>query len=660
MQCNAYDPCSKYPAIIWSAGFSVCLLPLVLFIRTLAPAEVGGDAGEFQVVPYVLGIAHYTGYPFYTLLGWLWSHLIPWSSPDVRLNLLSACFGALSDLVVFLCIREIGGSTPAALVGGLALATFPLEWRWSTIAGVRAAAGTFTALLFLVLFRWINAVIAKKNELHAKTHARWFILVFVFGLALAHHRSSMFFFASLAIVAMLLPRSWPAFRTILVSLALFILPLLLYLYLPLRSAAGAPYDQFHPTTWPRFVDLVFAPQLTRSLLSVPPTEWLGRALTLGTTLRNGLGLLWIIAAIGLAGLLLQRTREMLALSVFGALVSAQVINWNIGPQLNVVYLIPVYVICAILIGWGIETLMRAACKIHRAPLWPYSILSLTALALVALHGRETYIWQRTAAERTLDAYHQNLTAGWLGHRLFAAALPYLSPHTVFAGDWEQATIAWYEKLVSKRLPEMSIDFGNGSLSSLSYAKLRREFGSRPIVLGRAVSWAVGHHPSAVGPLISLSSRPRYQPPPGITPDILTFQGGFSLLGYQLFDERGNRVQQLPQDSPILPLMLIWRADEVQTHNLSVSLRLLNKHGNVVRSQDRSSPVYGLAPVTSWVKGEVVSDYYELPLRGLAPGMYTLALVLYYQPKPGQFVNLHLIIHGKEFADTTVPVLTVVH
>ncbi|MCL4540926.1 MAG: hypothetical protein M1396_01070 [Chloroflexi bacterium] len=351
---------------------------------------------------------------------------------------------------------------------------------------------------------------------------------------------------------------------------------------------------------------------------------------------------------------------MLALSVFGALVSAQVINWNIGPELNVVYLIPVYVICAILIGWGIETLMQVAQRVHLAPMWAFSIIAPAALILVALRGYETYRDQQSAAKRTLDAYHQDLTAGWLGHRLFTAALPYLPPAPVFAGDWEQATIAWYLKLVSKRLPEMSIDFGNGSLSSLSYVKLKQEFGNRPIILGRAVSWAAGHHPSAVGPLISLASEPRFQPPPGMTHEVLTFQGGFSLLGYQLFNERGDRVQQLPDGSPILPIMLVWRADQVQTHDLSVSLRLLNGHGSVVRSQDRSSPVYGLAPVTSWTKGEVVSDYYELSLNGLAPGMYTLALVLYYQPKPGQFVNLHLIVHGKEFADTTVPLLTVVH
>ena len=60
---------------------------------TLAPTVLAGDGGEFQFVPYLLGVAHPTGYPLYTLLGWLWSHLLPVGDVAYRMNLFSALLG---------------------------------------------------------------------------------------------------------------------------------------------------------------------------------------------------------------------------------------------------------------------------------------------------------------------------------------------------------------------------------------------------------------------------------------------------------------------------------------------------------------------------------------------------------------------------------------
>ncbi|MCL4508863.1 MAG: DUF2723 domain-containing protein [Chloroflexi bacterium] len=643
-----------------AAAACVALFALTIYLRTLAPGEVGGDAGEFQVVPYVLGIPHYTGYPLYTLLGWLWSHVIVVGTPAIRLNSLSAVFGAMTGALVFAVVRVMGGTVAASVIAGLTVAVIPLDWRWSTIAGVRAAAGTFTALLFLVMFRWGQAVRSGGSSSQTLARRWWLLLCLTFGLALAHHRSSMFFAGSLAVYAPFLPRSRPSIYTALKSVVLFVAPLLLYLYLPIRSALGAPYDQFHPTTWNRFVDLVFAPQLTRSLLSVPPSEWWGRALLLGETLRVSLGWLWPLGAIGLIGGALRRRPETLSLALFGALISAQVVNWNIGNELNVVYLIPVYVISAVFVGWGIESCVTVLAWVGMPRIVATSLVFAAGLVLSAQLARTAYTSQVASAHATLNAYHQHITAGWRGHRLITAALPYFPRDAVVAADWEQATIAWYAKLVSRTLPHIHIDFGNGSLSSLSYSELRKRYGDLPIVLGRSVPWAAGHHPSAVGPLIGLASKPRFQLPSPLVVHPVRFTGGFSLVGYQLFDERGATVSTLPRSSPILPVLLVWRADRTQTHNLSVSLRLLSNEGKVVRTKDRSSPVYGLAPTSTWAEGEVVADYYELSLEGLPHGRYTLDVLLYYQPKPGQFINLRPQVTGQPPSSDLAQILVITH
>jgi hypothetical protein len=46
------------------------------------------------------------------------------------------------------------------------------------------------------------------------------------------------------------------------------------------------------------------------------------------------------------------------------------------------------------------------------------------------------------------------------------------------------------------------------------------------------------------------------------------------------------------------------------------------------------------PTTRWAAGEAVQDYYELEVpRGLAPGRYVWAVVVYYQASDGAFVQL---------------------
>ena len=72
-----------------------------LYTATLAPTVLAGDGGEFQFVLYLLGVAHPTGYPLYTLLGWAWSHLLPVGDVAYRMNLLSAAGAALAVALLF-------------------------------------------------------------------------------------------------------------------------------------------------------------------------------------------------------------------------------------------------------------------------------------------------------------------------------------------------------------------------------------------------------------------------------------------------------------------------------------------------------------------------------------------------------------------------------
>ena len=131
----------------------------LLYLATLAPTVLAGDPGEFQFVPYLLGIAHPTGYPLYCLLGWAWSHLLPLGDPAFRMNLFSAFWAALAVGLLYptarLLLRQ---ALPTCLPGNqrllaaLAAATFaltPTFWSQAVIAEVYSLHVFFVVLLLL-------------------------------------------------------------------------------------------------------------------------------------------------------------------------------------------------------------------------------------------------------------------------------------------------------------------------------------------------------------------------------------------------------------------------------------------------------------------------------------------------------------------------------
>jgi len=80
----------------------VALSSLALYVKTAAPTVLTADSGEFQFVPYIAGIAHPTGYPLYTMLGWLWAHVLPLGDVAYRMNLFSALWAALAVVLLYI------------------------------------------------------------------------------------------------------------------------------------------------------------------------------------------------------------------------------------------------------------------------------------------------------------------------------------------------------------------------------------------------------------------------------------------------------------------------------------------------------------------------------------------------------------------------------
>lgn len=227
---------ARRPNPDWLAIPCVFLAALALYLTTMAPsvATLLDDSLEFQLVTYLPGIAHPTGYPLYTLLGWLFTRL-PLGDVAYRVNLLSAVCAALSVSLVYRAGLVYSGNgwrgRLAALTGAAALAVSPVFWSQATIAEVYTLHAVLVASLL-----WLLAPGGQQTHIGVR---RLTVVALIFGLGLAHHRSIV-----LWVPGVLAYLGWAGQRGGLetagrrswlqVGLGV-LLPLTLYAYLPLRG-----------------------------------------------------------------------------------------------------------------------------------------------------------------------------------------------------------------------------------------------------------------------------------------------------------------------------------------------------------------------------------------------------------------------------------------
>ena len=132
---------------------AVFLAALALYGATLAPDMLPADAGEFQLVGHLLGIAHPPGYALYTLLNKLVT-LLPLGSVAYRVNLFAALCGATTLALLAHCIHWRTGSTSAALLACAMLGLSATFWVQSTTANIRSLTVLFEMACIAGLLHW--------------------------------------------------------------------------------------------------------------------------------------------------------------------------------------------------------------------------------------------------------------------------------------------------------------------------------------------------------------------------------------------------------------------------------------------------------------------------------------------------------------------------
>lgn len=224
----------------------------MVYLRTAAPGAWWGDGQEFACAAKILGVPHPTGYPLYVLTGRLLTILAPATDAGRLLTLLSAVLCAagvgLTGLALGGAARsgEAHGPTVPAfmLLGGLSLTL----WDHATFAEVYPLTFFLVAAIIPVL-----GVRGRADE--GRGAARLALGGLLCGLAATNHYSGVAI-APLALagaIRLVLGESAAAghrSQGLLSRAALFVasfaVPLFLYLYIPLRAAAGPPLNWGNP------------------------------------------------------------------------------------------------------------------------------------------------------------------------------------------------------------------------------------------------------------------------------------------------------------------------------------------------------------------------------------------------------------------------------
>lgn len=222
----------------------------VTFLFYLAFQATGiyaGDSGDLVTAAAQFGIPHPPGYPLYSLLGWVASH-IPLATIAWRVGLVSSLSHAATIGLVYALTWRITRHHMAAIFASLILAGNYIFFLYSVTAEVFGLLDVFVISFFFIAERITQGSSAKK----------WVVLLaFTAGLSLAHHHMILCMGPSLVYLWL---TSSPA-RSLrtgarLKLFGVFLLGLLPYLYIPIAAYQHAAVNWDRPVTIARFFHLI--------------------------------------------------------------------------------------------------------------------------------------------------------------------------------------------------------------------------------------------------------------------------------------------------------------------------------------------------------------------------------------------------------------------
>lgn len=610
-------------------------LILGLYVRTGAPGLLGGDSGEFQTAAWTLGLAHATGYPLYLTLGWIWQHLLALFgvTPAHALNLLSALFGALTVAALYLALMDWLQSTVAvrrmtAILGALMVAVNPTFWSQSLVAEVYTLHALFVVLSLQVAYRLMTV---DDSDGHAAAEGKWPLvasLALLIGLSFTHHAMTLLLLPSILIALWWSRQTWLTGVGRIVQLVLFAgLPLVLYLYIPLRSGPG-PSPWYHQSLGTETLTLYantttgFWQFLSGQSISVGFHDWSGALAQLPQS-----WLLWrlqfflpglVMAGLGLYVLWRARNWPVLLLTVPFFLIQ-QGFNLFYGIGDILVYYIPLYIVAAIWLAFSADTVAGGFAQMElaaeesqgdeeRRPALAISVVLVFVLLWMPLQIGRSYFAQLD--QSTTDSARQRWDA------ILAAAPP--TDAIFVSNDRNEIVPLFYYQAVENKLqgitglfpqiaPEARFaDIGATLATALNTA-------ARPVYLIKPMPGLESRFTlaPATEPLVLVQEQE------AITPEhaINVPYGPLHFLGYDWAEAADG-----------LAITLYWQVNEPLARDYTTTVQLFDAAGDKI-AQDDAPPGGNYYPTSLWKSGERLHETHQLDGATVDEG--TLLLVGMY-------------------------------
>jgi hypothetical protein len=682
-------------------SIGLALAALILYLATLAPTVLEADGGEFQFVPWLPGIAHPTGYPLYILLGWLWTHLLPVGEVAWRMNLFSAVVAAAAVGVTYGVARQLlnrtypdtplAGRIIAAALAATTFAVTPTFWSQALMAEVYALHALFVVVILGLALAYqdswakINHSQAQSKEISrfarnditqmfAHNNIIGRLLALAIGLSLTHHRTIVLLLPAVMLFLWRTPghrgRRWLSYAGWLV------VPLLLYLYLPL-IAPFTPYttlqlshqniltlyDNTFSGFWKHVLGTVFTGELK------PGAAGPERLVLAWDLLRQQVG--WVglvLAAMGVITLWTRRQRDLLLLT---GLSWAAVVTFNLIYFIGDVFVlfIPAWLIACLWLGlgslglahWLAQTFVRGktgstGTSLTFKPLeqrLSNQISALISIVLVTIGLALPLTLLVTGYDRLNQKDNVAARERWLA--LLAEPIP--AGAVLLSNDRNEIMPLWYYQYVEGRRPDLSGLFPlivtNPGYANIGQVLDQALASGRPVYLIKPMDGLqLKADLTPVGKLYQAASyqaalaNPLHITLPEITVPSLrgTITETVSLIGYDLTPA------SLRPDSQ-LTITVYWQARQPLSIDYTSYVHLVDSHGQGITQNDHQ-PGGDFYPSHLWQVGEILRDRHQLTIPAhLSPGVYRLRIGMYYQPQPGVIIGMG---QGVEVGSLTAP------
>ena len=383
----------------------------ILYLTTIAPSVIQIDTGELAAVQTTLGIAHPTGYPLFTILGYFFSLLLLPFSKIFQLNLLASIYCAiavsfftytakliLDNLSSFQFIKAVkvkskkkksfdkkqpqpvttsfelseSAKIISAVFGGLFLALSKTFWFQSTSVEVYSLHLLLITTIILALLKAF--LFADKEKSYSKY---WIVFAIALAFGFTNHMTTILIIPGVAYLYF----SQNGFHSksikqiIFMLIIFFPILILVYSYLPIQGSQNPAINWGNPIEWERIIRHITGQQYQVWLFS--STEAAAKQFNyfVGNLPKEFSATLIIV----LAGLVVAFIKAK-KFFVFNVLVFLSTVLYSINYDINDIdsYFLLAYISLSFFALFGILEIALFAAKNKMKIMIPISLLTILA------------------------------------------------------------------------------------------------------------------------------------------------------------------------------------------------------------------------------------------------------------------------------------------